>query len=153
MNRRDMNSTLAGVLAGLVSGKSGALLRAEEPPARQNSQDQTQNKSSVAVQTLMQQPLAEVPNAEVRVITLTVAPGAPSPPHEHTGPVFAYLLEGEIENQVDPNPPQRYKAGEYFYEPPMHVHRSLRNLSGTETAKLLIFEVGEKGKQFTVSAS
>ena len=153
MNRRDMNSTLAGVLAGLVSGKSGALLRAEEPPARQNSQDQTQNKASVAVQTLMQQPLAEVPNAEVRVITLTVAPGAPSPPHEHTGPVFAYLLEGEIENQVDPNPPQRYKAGEYFYEPPMHVHRSLRNLSGTETAKLLIFEVGEKGKQFTVSAS
>jgi quercetin dioxygenase-like cupin family protein len=148
-----MNGTLVGVLAGLVSGKSGALLREEEPPARQNSQDQTQNKSSVAVQTLLQEPLAEVPNAEARVITLTVPPGAPSPPHEHTGPVFAYLLEGEIENQVDPNPPQRYKAGEYFYEPPMHVHRSLRNLSGTETAKLLIFEVGEKGKQFTVSAS
>lgn len=114
MNRRDVNSTLAGVLAGLMSGKSGALLRAEEPPAQQNSQDQTQNKSSVAVQTLMKEPLAEVPNAEVRVITLTVPPGAPSPPHEHTGPVFAYLLEDEIENQVDPNPPQRYKAGEYF---------------------------------------
>lgn len=35
----------------------------------------------------------------------------------------------------------------------MHVHRSLRNLSSTETAKLLIFEVGEKGKQFTIGAS
>jgi quercetin dioxygenase-like cupin family protein len=153
MNRRDMNSTLAGVLAGLFSGKSGALLRAEEPPAPQNSQDQMKSMSSMGVQRLMQEPLAEIPNAEVRVITLTVPPGAPSPPHEHTGPVFAYLLEGEIENQVDPNPPQRYKAGEYFYEPPMHVHRSLRNLSSTETAKLLIFEVGEKGKQFTISAS
>jgi quercetin dioxygenase-like cupin family protein len=153
INRRDVNSTLAAVLAGLVSGKSGTLLRAEEPPARPNSQDEAQNKSSAAVQTLMQEPLAEMPNAEVRVITLSVPPGAPSPPHEHTGPVFAYLLEGEIENQVDPNPPQRYKAGEYFYEPPMHVHRSLRNLSSTETAKLLVFEVGEKGKQFTVSAS
>ena len=153
MNRRDMNGTLAGVLAGLVSGNSGALLRAEGPPARRNSQNQTQNKSSIGVQTLMQEPLAAMPNAEVRVITLSVPPGAPSPPHEHTGPVFAYLLEGEIENQVDPNPPQRYKAGQYFYEPPMHVHRSLRNLSSTENAKLLIFEVVEKGKQFTIGAS
>ncbi len=68
------------------------------------------------------------------------------------GPVFAYLLEGEIENQVDPNPPRRYKAGEFFYEPPMHVHRSLRNLSDTQAAKLLIFEVGEKGKPFTIGA-
>lgn len=152
MNRRGVNGTLAGVLAGLVSGKSGALLRAEEPPRREN-QDQTHNKPSAAVETLMQEPLAVMSSPEVRVITLTVPPGAPSPPHEHTGPVFAYLLEGEIENQVDPNPPQRYKAGEYFYEPPMHVHRSLRNLSGTETAKLLIFTVGEKGKQFTISAS
>ena len=54
INRRDVNSTLAGVLAGLVSGKSGGLLRAEKPPAWQNSQNQTQNKSSLAVQTLMQ---------------------------------------------------------------------------------------------------
>ena len=153
MNRRDMNRTLAGVLAGLFSGKSSALLRAEGPPAKQDSQNTKQNAPSIAVQTLIEEPLAQLPNAEVRVITLTVPPGAPSPPHEHTGPVFAYLLEGEIENQVDPNPPQKYKAGEYFYEPPMHVHRSLRNLSGTESAKILVFEVGEKGKQFTIGTS
>jgi len=34
----------------------------------------------------------------------------------------------------------------------MYVHRSLRNLSGTKAAKLLIFEAGEKGKQFTIGA-
>lgn len=152
MNRRDVNSTLATLLAGLLSSKSGALLRAEGAPAQQNSEDHGQNTSSIVVQTLMQESLAEIPNAELRVSTLTVPPGAPSLPHKHTGPVFAYLLEGEIENQVDPSPPQRYKAGEYFYETPMHVHRLLRNLSGTETAKLLIFEIGEKGKQFTISA-
>jgi quercetin dioxygenase-like cupin family protein len=152
MNRRDVNTRLAGVFAGLIWGKSGALLRAEGPPAQQNSQDHMQNMSSIVVQTLMQESLAEIPNAELRVSTLTVPPGVPSLPHKHTGPVFAYLLEGEIENQVDPNPPQRYKAGDYFYEPPLHVHRFLRNLSGSEAAKLLIFEVGEKGKQFTISA-
>ena len=34
----------------------------------------------------------------------------------------------------------------------MHVHRALRNLSSTKAAKILIFEVGEKGKQFTIGA-
>src|SRR6266571_2507421 len=146
-----MSSALTGMLAALLSETSGSLVRAEAPSTQSNPQGPAPTTSSVAVETLMQEPLAEMPNPEGRVITLTVAPGAASSPHRHTGPVFAYL-EGEIENQVDPNPPRRYKAGEFFYEPLMHVHRSLRNLSGTKAAKLLIFEVGEKGKQFTIGA-
>ena len=152
ITRREMNSALTAMLAALISESSGALLRAEAPPSRPNPQGHMPTTSSVEVQTLMQEPLAEMPNPQLTVITLTVAPGATSSAHRHTGPVFAYLLEGEIENQVDPNPPQRYKAGEFFYEPPLHVHRSLWNLSGTKAAKLLILEVGEKGKQFTIGA-
>ena len=152
VTRREMNSALTSMLAAILWETSGSLLRAEAPPGSTEPPGHTPNASSVAVETLMQEPLAEMPNPEVRVITLTVAPGANSSPHKHTGPVFAYLLEGEIENQVDPNPPQRYKAGEFFYEPPLHVHRSLWNLSGTKAAKLLILEVGEKGKQFTIGA-
>jgi quercetin dioxygenase-like cupin family protein len=152
ITRREMSRTLTLMLAALLSEDSAALLRAEAPPAQPNAPGLMPNMASVAVETLMQEPLAEMTNPEVTMITLTVAPGATSSPHKHAGPVFAYLLEGEIENQVDPNPPQRYKAGEYFYEPPMHVHRSLRNLSSTKAAKLLIFEVGEKGKQFTIGA-
>ena len=75
-----------------------------------------------------------------------------SPPHEHIGPVFAYILEGKIENQVDPDAPRTYSVGDFFYEPAMHVHRALRNLSQTEHARLLIFQVGEKGKPFTTGA-
>ena len=151
ITRREMGGALTVALATFFSGNMSALLQAQEQPA-QNGQGHMRNMSSVAVKTLMQEPLAEMPNPEVTVITLTVAPGATSPPHQHTGPVFAYLLEGEIENQVDPNPPQNYKAGQFFYEPPMHVHRSLRNLSSTQAATLLIFQVGEKGKAFTIGA-
>jgi quercetin dioxygenase-like cupin family protein len=150
ITRREMNQALSAALAALFTPGSTVLSRAETPPAQQNTPRHMAN--TVAVETLMQEPLAEIPNPEVTVITLTVAPGATSPPHEHTGPVFAYLLEGEIENQVDPNPPQTYKAGGFFYEPPMHVHRSLRNLSDNQPAKLLIFEIGEKGKPFTLGA-
>ncbi len=147
ISRREMGSTLAVMLSGLFSS---AASMAKAQPAEQNTQ--SHDMSSIAVETLMQEPLAEMANPEVKVITLTVAPGAVSGPHQHTGPVFAYLLEGEIENQVDPNPPRTYRVGEYFYEPPLHVHRSLRNLSSTRPAKLLIFEVEEKGKQFTIPA-
>jgi len=104
------------------------------------------------VKTLMQEPLGDIPNPEVSVITLEVRPGTVSQPHEHIGPVFAYILEGGIENQVEPNPPKRYGPGDYFYEPAMHVHKMLRNLSKTKPAKLLIFQVGEKGRAFTIAA-
>ena len=149
ITRREINGTMSVALVALFSGSSRAFSQASRS-AQQADEGHMPNMASVAVQTLMQEPLAEMPDPEVTVITLTVAPGAVSPPHQHIGPVFAYILEGEIENQVDPNPPQKYKAGEFFYEPPMHVHRALRNLSNRQTAKLLIFQVGEKGKQFTI---
>jgi quercetin dioxygenase-like cupin family protein len=66
--------------------------------------------------------------------------------HTHAGPVFAYISQGEIENQVEPDPPQIYKPGGYFYEAPLHVHRFLRNLSQTEPARLIIFQAGSTGR-------
>ena len=66
--------------------------------------------------------------------------------HKHSGPVFAYVLEGSVENQVDPDQPKTYNAGDYWYEPAMHVHRLLRNLSDTQQARILVFEVLPKGK-------
>jgi quercetin dioxygenase-like cupin family protein len=151
MTRRQMNRSLALALTSFFSAPGTELLPAADPRAS-NTQGRGRAARSLAVKQLMEEPLAAMPNAEVSVITLTVAPGSNSLPHEHTGPVFAYVLEGSIENQVEPNPPRTYHAGEYFYEPPMHVHRMMRNLSNTRPAKLLIFQVGEKGKPFTIRA-
>jgi quercetin dioxygenase-like cupin family protein len=150
ITRRDMNNAFA--LTALLSGAPVAVLRAQTAPAQPNPHGHMAGMSTVAVRTLMQEPLEGITNPEVTVITLTVAPGAVSPPHKHIGPVFAYILEGKIENQVDPDAPKTYSAGDFFYEPAMHVHRALRNLSQTEHAKLLIFQVGEKGRPFTTGA-
>ncbi len=146
MTRREMNGTLAAAVAAFFAAGVGTRADAQAPS--QGGHGQMHGMSPV--KTLMQEPLGDIPNPEVSVITLEVGPGTVSPPHEHIGPVFAYILEGEIENQVEPNPPKTYKAGDYFYEPAMHVHKMLKNLSATKVAKLLIFQVGEKGKQFTV---
>lgn len=98
----------------------------------------------------MQKPLPEDAEPLITVLSLPVGPASPGPRpaatgHTHAGPVFAYILEGEVDNQVEPDPPQIYKPGEFFYEAPMHVHKFLRNRSTTEPAKVLVFQAGKSG--------
>jgi quercetin dioxygenase-like cupin family protein len=150
MTRREMNGTLAAAVGAFLAAGVGARVEAQSAASHAGGHREMQGMSPVKM--LMQEPLGDIPNPEVSVITLTVGPGTVSPPHKHIGPVFAYILEGEIENQVEPNPPKTYKAGDYFYEPAMHVHKMLKNLSKAKPAKLLIFQVGEHGKPFTISA-
>jgi quercetin dioxygenase-like cupin family protein len=102
---------------------------------------------------LLQERLADLAGQEVSAIKITRAPGVTSPAHQHPGAVFAYLLKGEVESQVDPDPPKVYRAGDVFYEPPMHVHRLYRNLSKTEAADLLVFSVRKTGEPFAVGLS
>jgi quercetin dioxygenase-like cupin family protein len=71
-------------------------------------------------------------------------PAQPVAEHSHAGPVVGYILQGEIENQVEPEPPAIHKAGGFFYERPRHVHKIMRNL-GAEPAKLIIFQAGRTG--------
>lgn len=111
-----------------------------------------QNPGSVSARLLLQERLADLANQEVSVVKITSAPAATTGAHQHPGPIFAYLLKGEVESQVDPGEPQVYRAGEMFYEPPMHTHRIYRNLSKTEPAELLVFHVREKGKSLSVGA-
>lgn len=115
-----------------------------------------QNTSSLpsTIKPLLQEPLTNLANQEVNVISLAGRPGgssSPSQAHRHPGPVFAYVLKGEIETQVDPDPPKIYHAGEVFYEAPMHVHRMSRNVSKTEPTEILVFEVVEKGQPLGMS--
>jgi quercetin dioxygenase-like cupin family protein len=98
-----------------------------------------------AWETLAQAPLPEGVEPILSINSLTL-PAEPVPritqPHTHTGPVVAYIVAGEIENQIEPDPPVVHKPGGFFLEPPMHVHRMLRNLSTTEPATLIICQVG-----------
>lgn len=152
MTRREMNVTFPLMLAALFAEDSTSTLQAAMPSTQPNSQDHMHNRASAEIQTLIREPLAKMTKPVVATITLTMPPGSSSAPHKHTGPVFAYLLEGEIENQVEPDPPKRYGPGGFFYEPPMYIHRMMRNLSKTKIAKLLITQVEEEGVPFTISA-
>jgi quercetin dioxygenase-like cupin family protein len=150
MNRREAGKLLALATATIAAAKSA--FAEENSATRVQAQQPNHSGSSVGVEDLISEPLGQMQNPEVTMLTLTLAPGSNSHPHRHTGPVFAYILEGSIENQVDPGPAKTYQRGDFFYEPPMHVHRQMKNLSATEPAKILVVQVGEKGKSFTVEA-
>lgn len=105
-----------------------------------------------AWESLMRAPVPEESLPNISVVSIPVGPAPavprdPGPGHTHPGPVFAYILQGTIENQVEPDPPYIYAAGDYFQEVPMHVHRFLRNLSTTEPAKLIIFQEGSDNRK------
>jgi quercetin dioxygenase-like cupin family protein len=106
--------------------------------------------SAAVWEPLLNQPLPEDAAPKITVLKLHVrpaqspqSPGAPA--HTHAGPVFAYLLDGNIENQVEPGPLRSYSPGGFFHEAPGQVHRTLRNLSTREPADLLVFMAGDTG--------
>lgn len=56
------------------------------------------------------------------IATVTIPPGDPgSGPHRHSGPVFGYVLEGEILFELEGDRPYPIKAGESFWEPGFDV--------------------------------
>ncbi len=145
MTRREVGKALS--LGALSVAGLGGFLQAQTASGSKKSDD------SIGVDRLLEQAVPDIGGKEVRLVLLTVKPGGTSEPHRHTGPVFAYVLEGAVQNQVDPEPLKTYTAGGFFYEPTMHVHRALTNTSKTKPAKILVFEIGEKGKDFTVAAT
>ncbi len=100
----------------------------------------------VMVRRIMTHPLPGPDKRLGAMVTVDFAPGASSPPHLPPGPVFGYVLEGTIEIGVDPLPPITYHAGDTWYEPPRHTHRTARNASATEPARILAFLILEHGE-------
>ena len=145
ITRRELNTALGAAVAALLSGTI-ASLRAESAAPQQSSQGNAPSTPPRGVTTLMSESIGDPGDCDGRMLVLTIPPKLVSPPHRHPGPVFAYILEGQIENQVDPDPPKTYSVGDFFYEPTMHVHRSLRNLSDTQTARILVFQLVPKGQ-------
>ena len=70
-------------------------------------------------------------------LEVTFEPGAASAPHRHPGPVFGYVLEGELEFQAGDAPARRLKAGDTFYEPAMVLHAVSRNPSAKVRTRVL----------------
>jgi len=99
--------------------------------------------------SLVVQDLPQFPGKEATILTVEYPPGVASPAHRHDAEVFVYVLEGSVIMQVDGAPPETLGVGQTFHEAPNDVHRTSANASKTQSAKILLFMVKDKGKAIT----
>jgi quercetin dioxygenase-like cupin family protein len=101
-----------------------------------------------------EQAIPNIPGKSLVAVVVHYAPGGASHSHSHTHAksafVYAYVIAGVVESQVNDGPERVYHAGESFYELPGAHHAVSRNASATEPAKLLaVFVVDTDDKALT----
>jgi quercetin dioxygenase-like cupin family protein len=132
-------------IRSIFGAACAALVIAAAMPASADETGQT-------VTPTFQQPITNIPGKSLTAVVVAYAPGAASPSHVHAKSafIFAYVLSGEIESQVNDGPKRVYREGESFYETPGSHHTVSRNASQTKPAKLLaVFVVDTDDKQLT----
>ncbi|OWJ64519.1 cupin domain-containing protein [Inquilinus limosus] len=84
-------------------------------------------------------PIPNIPGKSLIAVVIDYAPGGASPSYAHAKSAFiyAYVVSGAIETQVDDGQKRVYHAGESFAEDPGSIHRVSRNASTSDPAKLL----------------
>ena len=85
-----------------------------------------------------------IPGREVVLVRVDFAPGVAFPPHSHPGEEIAYVIEGELEYQLEDKPPVTLKPGDVLFIPAGAIH-SAKNVGSVNAAELAMYIV-EKGK-------
>lgn len=105
-------------------------------------------QSSVSV-PLLTKDIPEFAGKEVVMSTVEYPAGVASAPHRHDAHTFVYVLEGSVVMQVEGGQPMTLGVGQTFYENPTDVHATSKNASQTQSAKILVFMIKDKGKPAT----
>jgi quercetin dioxygenase-like cupin family protein len=98
---------------------------------------------------LLEQRTPSIPHpAEVMVMQVELPPGdAGTPPHRHSGPVFGYMIEGEMVFELEGEPERVICAGEAFWEPGGDViHYQAANNLATQWSRFVLVMVGLVGE-------
>lgn len=101
-------------------------------------------QQSQITRTDLQRHDLSVPGREVVQVRVDFAPGAAFGKHRHPGEEIVYVIEGELEYEVEGRPPVTLKTGEVLFIPAGAVHaaRNVGDKNGAELATYLV----EKGK-------
>jgi quercetin dioxygenase-like cupin family protein len=95
--------------------------------------------------------LEDLNGAEANVLVFDVDPGFVTDRHTHPGHVFIYVLEGALQLDIAGEESFSVAAGETVYEL-ANVPMIGSNLSATERAKFVVFQVGPPGQPIMVPA-
>lgn len=102
------------------------------------------------VKTLLQAPLGGMEGKEVIIKHFTVSPGFVGGRHFHPGPVFVYVLKGELTVETE-GKTETYGPGQLYPEQLNTVMQG-KNLSTSDDLEFLVFQVGDIGKPMMIKA-
>ena len=97
---------------------------------------------------LYKAPLQGVDGKEMTVAHFAIPPGFVGGKHMHPGPVFVYVLEGELTVELA-NGTKTFKQGELY---PEDINAAMvgKNLSTSDDLEILVFQVGDIGKPMMI---
>ncbi len=105
---------------------------------------------TATAKTLYQAPLPGVEGKEVIIKHFDIPPGFVGGRHFHPGPVYVYVLEGELTVETE-GKTETYRAGQLYPEPLNSVMQG-KNLSASDDLELVVFQVGDIGKPMMIKA-
>lgn len=95
------------------------------------------------VNTLYQEPLPGIQGKEMVIKHLAIEPEFVGGKHIHSGPVFVYVLEGELTVEIDGGL-VTFSAGQLYPEPLDNVMQA-RNTSASDDLEILVIQVSDVG--------
>lgn len=103
--------------------------------------------AGIAIQPLLKAAVSDVAGKQTTIALVTFAPGATTGRHFHEGDEYATVLEGELELDVEGQPPRRVSAGTAYHNPKGVVHET-RN-AGSVPARISTVLVIDLGRPLT----
>jgi quercetin dioxygenase-like cupin family protein len=104
---------------------------------------QYRSKSNVTM--ILNEEMYSIPGKEVAIQRAKYPAGWVGERHHHTGDIFVYVLEGTFVVDVDGEDRVVIRPGEVYHEAVNKVMQA-RNGSAKEDVKVILFQVGDKGK-------
>ena len=92
----------------------------------------------------------KTPGYEAVMAAVELPPGSAEGKHTHPAEVYVFVQEGTILLELAGKPDATLHAGDIFYVAPGQVHQAINK--GSDTAKLSVVFVAEKGKPLTTKA-
>ncbi len=101
---------------------------------------------------LLETPLAGVEGKTVHIVHFSAPAGFVGGKHSHPGPVFVYVLEGQLTVEVEGMEPVTLGPGDVYAEPVGTNTMQPFNKSSTHGVKIVVFQVGDEGQPLMVKA-
>ena len=137
--------------ADLLVASAGALaLAASLAVAGSDDGSAEEYVPDVQTEMLHKAPLPGMDGKEMIVVRITAPPGFVGERHIHPGPVFMYVLDGEVTVETE-GETQTVTSGELWPEP-VDTPMVPRNASDTAPAHLIVFQIGDIGEPMMLKA-